>query len=177
VQPTRANRFEVLFREHYPAVRAYASRRATEELAQDVIAETFLIAWRRFDELPADPLPWLYGVARRVLANQRRSAGRGEALERKLAFSAPPDVPGDLAEQVGDAELMRLALARLSEHDREALMLVAWEGLEGARAARSAGCSRGAFAVRLHRARSRLAAELGDLERPTVRPNPMEASP
>jgi RNA polymerase sigma-70 factor (ECF subfamily) len=78
VQTTRTSRFEGLFREHYPAVRAYVSRRAPYELAQDVIAETFLIAWRRFDDLPSDPLPWLYGVARRLLANQRRSAGRGE---------------------------------------------------------------------------------------------------
>jgi DNA-directed RNA polymerase specialized sigma24 family protein len=76
---------------------------------------------------------------------------------------------------VGDADLMRLALARLSEHDRDALMLVALEGLDGARAARAAGCSRGAFAVRLHRARSRLAAELQAQEQPTAEPNPMEA--
>jgi RNA polymerase sigma factor (sigma-70 family) len=175
VQPTRANRFEVLFREHYPAVRAYASRRATEELAQDVIAETFLIAWRRFDELPGDPLPWLYGVARRVLANQRRSAGRGAALERKLVSAASPNGHDDLAERVGDAELMRFALGRLSEQDREALMLVAWEGLDGARAARAAGCSRGAFAVRLHRARSRLAAEVQAQEQPAVQRDAMEA--
>jgi RNA polymerase sigma-70 factor (ECF subfamily) len=175
VQTTRATRFEGLFREHYPAVRAYASRRAPNELAQDALAETFLIAWRRFDAVPADPLPWLYGVARRVLANQRRSAGRGAALEEKLAFAGWPDGHDDLAERVGDADLMRLALARLSEHDREALMLVAWEGLDGARAARAAGCSRGAFAVRLHRARSRLAAELKEQEQPVVQPDPMEA--
>jgi RNA polymerase sigma-70 factor (ECF subfamily) len=140
-----------------------------------VIAETFLIAWRRFDDLPSDPLPWLYGVARRVLANQRRSAGRGGALEKKLAFAGSPDGHDNVADRVGDADLMRLALARLSEHDREALMLVAWEGLDGGRAARAAGCSRGAFAVRLHRARSRLAAELRAQEQPAVQPDPMEA--
>jgi Sigma-70 region 2 len=106
VQTTRTNRFEGLFREHYPAVRAYASRRAPYELAQDVIAETFLIAWRRFDDLPSDPLPWLYGVARRVLANQRRSAGRGAALEKKLAFAgsdgtARPGRPGPWRRRAG----------------------------------------------------------------------------
>jgi RNA polymerase sigma factor (sigma-70 family) len=175
VQTTHASRFEALFREHYPAVRAYASRRAPTEMAQDAIAETFLIAWRRFDDVPSDPLPWLYGVARRVLANQRRSAGRGTALEEKLASAASPDGHDDLTEQVGDAELMRFALARLSEQDRETLMLVAWEGLDGARAARVAGCSRGTFAVRLHRARSRLANEIQTQEQPAVQPDPMEA--
>ncbi len=144
-------------------------------MAQDAIAETFLIAWRRFDELPSDPLPWLYGVARKVLANQRRAAGRGAALEAKLAFAGSPDGHEDVADRVGYADLMRLALGRLSEQDREALMLVAWEGLDAARAARASGCSRGAFAVRLHRARSRLTAELEAQELPAVEPNPMEA--
>jgi DNA-directed RNA polymerase specialized sigma24 family protein len=113
VEPARGERFEGLFRENYPLVRAYALRRAAPEAAQDVVADTFLVAWRRLEDVPDDALPWLYGIARRVLANQRRSADRSAALERRVA-----------------------------------------------------GCSRAAFAVRLHRARARLAAELAALEGP-----------
>src|SRR4029450_2647016 len=72
-----------MFRECYPVVRAYARRRAAPDAAQDVVADTFLVAWRRLEDVPEDALPWLYGVARRVLANQRRSAARGAARERR----------------------------------------------------------------------------------------------
>jgi RNA polymerase sigma-70 factor, ECF subfamily len=165
---TREERFEGLFRENYPFVRAYALRRTSGEAAQDVVAETFLVAWRRLDDVPADALPWLYGVARRVLANQRRTADRGEALEERLAGATPHGGDRDPGDSAGDAEILRLALGRLSEPSREALMLVAWHGLSGARAARVAGCSRSAFAVRLHRARARLASELAALQPTTV---------
>jgi RNA polymerase sigma-70 factor (ECF subfamily) len=166
VEPTRDERFECLFRENYAAVRGYALRRAPRDIAQDVVAETFLVAWRRLDDVPADALPWLYGVARRVLSNQRRSASRRAALEEQLAAATRPAAFVDPAESVDDAELVRAALARLSDREREALMLVAWHGLSGARAARVAGCSRTAFVVRLHRARARLRRELRSLEPP-----------
>ena len=174
---TRADRFEGLFREHYPLVRAYALRRAAPEPAQDVVADTFLVAWRRLEDVPADPLPWLYATARRVLANQRRTASRSVALAERIAAAGPSAPPADAAERVADAELLRLALARLSERSRDALMLVGWEGLSGARAARAAGCSTAAFAVRLHRARSRLEDELAALESgsgPRSEPNALE---
>lgn len=177
MRPTRDEMFEGLFRENYPAVRAYALRRASREAAQDAVAETFLVAWRRLDDVPADALPWLYGVARRVLANQRRTADRGAALERRLVTAAVPAGAPDPGETMGDNELMRLALRQLPERSREALILVAWHGITGARAARAAGCSRAAFAVRLHRARGRLAAELAALEPPDaleVEPQSME---
>jgi RNA polymerase sigma factor (sigma-70 family) len=164
VEPTREETFELLFREHYPLVRAYALRRAAPDAAQDAIAETFLVAWRRLEDVPEDALAWLYATARRVLANQRRSASRSAALEARIASAGPPAAMPDAAEHVADAELMRLALARLSDRSREALMLVAWEGLPGARAARAAGCSKAAFAVRLHRARAQLQSELAALE-------------
>jgi RNA polymerase sigma factor (sigma-70 family) len=157
----REQRFEELFREHYGAVRGYALRRIPGDLAQDVVSETFLVAWRRLDDVPADALPWLYGVARRVVANQRRSADRGTALERRVAANAAANARStDIGEGLGEGEIVRAALARLSDRDREALMLVAWHGLSGARAARAAGCTRAAFAVRLHRARARLRVEL-----------------
>jgi RNA polymerase sigma-70 factor, ECF subfamily len=170
VEPNRQERFERLFRESYPLVRAYALRRAAPDAAQDAVAETFLVAWRRLEDVPGDPLPWLYGTARRVLANQRRSAARGVALGERLSGAIPMSGAADLGDLVADAELMRLALGRLSDRSREALMLAAWEGLDGTRAARAAGCSRAAFAVRLHRARTQLAAELASLEEPLATP-------
>lgn len=161
-----------MFRANYPLVRAYALRRAAPDAAQEVVADTFLVAWRRLEEVPDDALPWLYGVARRVLANQRRAAGRSEALEQRIA-EAPARESHDPGERMADAELMRLAMGRLSDRSREALMLVAWEGLSGAGAARAAGCSSAAFAVRLHRARARLAAELAALTgAPVTDPEP-----
>jgi RNA polymerase sigma-70 factor, ECF subfamily len=174
MEPTNAQRFEELFRRYYPAVRGYALRRAAPDAAQDVVAETFLVAWRRLDDLPDDALPWLFGVARRVLANQRRSSGRGEAIQNRLAGTGA-DAP-DLEASVTESDVVRAALARLSERDREALMLVAWHGLSGKRAAHAAGCTRAAFDVRLHRARRRLAALLEDLDPPPVAANAVEAS-
>jgi RNA polymerase sigma factor (sigma-70 family) len=178
VPTMREQRFEDLFRENYGAVRGYALRRAAPEAAQDVVAETFLVAWRRLDDVPDDALPWLYGVARRVLANQRRSATRGAALERRLAGAeSAGGSTFDPSETAGETELVRQTLGRLSDSNREALLLVAWDGLSAARAAPAAGCSRATFAVRLHRARAQLAAELAALEPATVqgvKPQSME---
>jgi RNA polymerase sigma-70 factor, ECF subfamily len=178
VEPTRADRFEGLFREHYPLVRAYALRRAAPEAAQDAIADTFLVAWRRLEDVPEDALAWLYATARKVLANQRRSASRSAALEERIASAGPPPATPDAAEHLADAELMRIALARLSDRSREALMLVAWEALSTERAARAAGCSKATFAVRLHRARAQLESELAALESgsPQSDPNVLEVT-
>jgi len=158
-----------VFRDHYAAVRGYALRRTSPEAAQDAAAETFLVAWRRFEQVPDDARPWLLGVARRVLANERRSTKRGAALAQRVALTEVDT--RSLGEAADETDAVRQALGRLSERDREALTLVAWHGLSGARAARAAGCSRSAFAVRLHRARRRLAAELGRDPAPDT-PNP-----
>ncbi len=166
---TRRDRFEQVYRDHHPAVRAYLLRRAEPELAQDALSETFLAAWRRLDELPEDRLPWLLATARRTLANQRRSARRLGGLRERIA-TGEAHADADFAEQVADAEVVRRALEELSETDREALMLVAWEGLDPARAAQVAGCSRATFAVRLHRARKRLERALLALEFPSPAP-------
>jgi RNA polymerase sigma-70 factor (ECF subfamily) len=171
---TRTQRFEEMFTEHYAAVRGYALRRTSADAAQDAVAETFLVAWRRLDEVPPDALPWLFAVARRVLANQRRAAARSEALEERLGSTSATPSHEDGADE---AEAVRAALGRLSENDREALMLVAWHGLSTARAARAAGCTRTAFGVRLHRARRRLAAQLdGEPVALTAAAESMEAS-
>ena len=179
MEPSRGERFEGLFRESYPLVRAYALRRAAPDAAQDAVAETFLVAWRRLEDVPEDALPWLYGTARRVLANQRRSAARSVALEQRLAGATVAGGSPDPGDRMADAELMRLAVGRLGDRSREALTLVAWEGLDGARAARAAGCSTATFAVRLHRARAQLAAELASLDAPAApepEPRSLEAN-
>ena len=81
----RQARFEALYQEQVGAVAAYALRRASRETSEDVVAETFLVAWRRLEDVPFEkPLPWLYGVARRTLANQRRAAVRRDALGTRL---------------------------------------------------------------------------------------------
>jgi RNA polymerase sigma-70 factor (ECF subfamily) len=155
--PARRRRFERVFDAHFRAVLAYAVRRGERAEADDVVAETFLVAWRRLDELPEDPKPWLLGVARGVLANQRRAAGRRAALGRRLAHER--EAPVAALDQPPVLE----ALARLPERDREVLLLVAWDGLSTDVAAAALGCSRTAMKVRLHRARRRLRAELDAL--------------
>ncbi len=156
---SQRTRFERVFQAHHPAVRAYALRRTDANTAQDVVAETFLIAWRRSDVLPDDPLPWLFETARRVLANQRRGAAHQRSLADRLA-AEPVAAARDIGDALASASACRAALARLGERDRETLMLVAWEELEPGAAARASGCSRAAFAVRLHRARRRFRHEL-----------------
>jgi RNA polymerase sigma factor (sigma-70 family) len=155
----RQGAFEELFNAHYWAVRAYVLRRGPAAAAEDVVAETFLVAWRRLDTLGDDPLPWLFGVARRVLANQQRSDQRRSALAARLQTVFATQIP-EWEPPAGMSEELAVAMVRLSPSEREALLLVAWEGLEPARAARAAGCSPAAFRARLHRARRHVAAAL-----------------
>src|SRR3954453_6929386 len=164
-----ATSFHAAFRAHVRAVRAYTLRRPAPEDAADIVAETFAVAWRRWDDAPADPLPWLLGIARRVLANARRTSSRAGGLAVRLA-AEPREAAPEPGEAIAEAEAVRAALSRLSPRDRETLMLVAWEGLDPAAAARAAGCSRPTFAVRLHRARHRLAGELAALDAPHQSP-------
>jgi RNA polymerase sigma-70 factor, ECF subfamily len=131
----RRARFERLYENCSPDIAMYALRRTDRETAQDVVAETFTVAWRRLDKVPEKPLPWLYGVARRVLANQRRSARRLTSLRRKLEADA------DTAPELADPELAA-ALRGLPAIDREILALVAWEGLTAAEAERSCSTAR-----------------------------------
>jgi RNA polymerase sigma factor (sigma-70 family) len=164
-----ADRFTALYRAHYAAVLRYACRRADPELARDVAAETFLVAWRRIASVPADPaqaLPWLYGVARLVLANSDRSRRRCEHLTLRLVHAGQPGAgqAPDLADAVTERARLRQALERLPAADQEALRLVGWEELDLAGAAAAMGCTRSAMAVRLHRARRRLARALSAIE-------------
>jgi RNA polymerase sigma factor (sigma-70 family) len=165
-RPTPASAgFEQFFRVHYARVLAYILRRLPDRAAaEDLAAETFLIAWRRRDEIPADPVPWLFVVARNGLNNSRRSAQRRDELAQRLgAEAARSGVDGDLDAPAGieRRRLLLQAIARLKEADREVLMLSSWDGLDRSRAAAVLGCSENTFSVRLHRARRRLAAILG----------------
>ncbi len=152
--------FELVYRQNFRAVLRYALARVEPEAARDAAAETFLIAWRRFGEVPAEPAAWLFGVARKVIAGQLRSDARREALRDRLVLTWSHDAQADPAEQVALRDSALSALARLGEFDREVLKLVAWDGLPAGVAAETLGMSRLNFAVRLHRARRRLAAAL-----------------
>jgi RNA polymerase sigma-70 factor (ECF subfamily) len=151
--------FEEMFRTHVGAVHAYALRRSDATTADEVVADTFLVCWRRLDRVPEDALPWLYAVARRCLANRLRAGRREQAKTGPLAV-APADPTADTYAQRAHAREVLAALAQLPEKEREALQLCAWEDLSPSDAARAAGCSAAAFRVRLHRARRRLTALL-----------------
>ncbi len=152
----RRQRFEALFERYHPDVVAYVLRRAPQTAVDDVVSETFLVVWRALDRMPEEQLPWLYGVARRTLANHRRGRRRSAALNARLTHVAAEPPKPEMLDEVIDPAL-RDALLELSEREREALLLVAWEGLSPAQAANALGCSGAAFRVRLHRARGRLA--------------------
>jgi len=158
-----ARRFEVVFRAMYPRVLAYALRRAADRGgAEEAVSETFLVAWRRQDALPEEPLPWLLGIARKVLANQRRSVRRRapDGPHASLEQVEAPHLGLTPFERVAEREAFASAFARLSERDREALSLTAWDGLQVREAAEVVGCSAPVFSLRLHRARRRLLKEL-----------------
>ncbi|MET9268342.1 sigma-70 family RNA polymerase sigma factor [Kribbella sp. NPDC003557] len=147
--------FEELFARHHDDVLRYFVRRLDVRAdAADLVAETFLIAWRRMADVPGEPLPWLYGVARRVLANHRRGETRRHGLADRLRddLRTLPAEPETALELRHAADVFR----QLSRPDRELLSLVAWEGLDTAQLAAALGCSRSTAAVRLHRARRRL---------------------
>jgi RNA polymerase sigma-70 factor (ECF subfamily) len=150
--------FEELYTRYAGAVRGYAMRRCDPETADDVVADVFLVAWRRQEALPPQPLPWLLGTARRVLANHARGQSRrGRLLDRLAAESSTIATP---APADGPEPALQAALATLQERDRELLLLMAWEGLELQQAAEVLGVRPNTLAVRFHRARRRLSAAL-----------------
>jgi RNA polymerase sigma-70 factor, ECF subfamily len=161
--PDPRHRFEAIFTAHYGRVLAYAIRRSDDRAtAEEATAETFVIAWRRLDAVPADPLPWLLQTARRVLANQRRAAQRraphGAAVPLSSVSERDP-APG-IPERLAERDAFAQAFSALRPADREVLTLVAWDGLRPKEAAQVLGCSAAVFSLRLHRARRRLMKEL-----------------
>ncbi|MGH3008741.1 MAG: RNA polymerase sigma factor [Gaiellaceae bacterium] len=157
----REERFELLYRDLYEPISGYALRRARNpEDAAEVIAETFATLWRRLDSCPheAEVRPWLFGVARRVLANQRRGERRRSALADRLTVEIDRSGPS-VAAPSSDGRVAQ-AFAALSEPDREVLALLAWEGLTREELAVALGVTRPVARLRLHRARRRFEAAL-----------------
>jgi RNA polymerase sigma-70 factor (ECF subfamily) len=149
----RRRRFDALFEAHSPNIVAYCGWRAgSPSDAEEAVAEVFLTAWRRLDDVPPGDAAraWLYATARRVVANQRRSTRRRAALAERVALATPPQQA-----QPADAEesLVYEALRRLTPLDREVLLLSEWEGLSPAQIASVLGCPRVTARGRLYRAR------------------------
>jgi RNA polymerase sigma-70 factor (ECF subfamily) len=154
--------FRRLWADHHRHVLAYALRRTEQRTdAEEIVSGTFAVAWRRFgDKPPAEfELPWLYAIAARVLANQRRSLRRLAALRSRLR-----ELPAPARDERSDLPEVVAALKQLRRDDQEILRLAAWEGLTGAELAVALGCSENAAAIRLHRARKRLEEQLAKEE-------------
>ena len=178
-QAERRHRFEAAYAAHHGPVLGYVLRRtASPDDAADVLAETFLTAWRRLEDMPREPQArlWLYGVARRVLANHYRGERRRSALADRLradlvAAYQPPEYTGELAR-------LAAAFRALPGPERELLALSSWEGLDAGQIAVVLGCSRNAARIRLHRARKRLAAGLaGPARSPAPAPAAVDRRP
>jgi RNA polymerase sigma-70 factor (ECF subfamily) len=152
-------RFESLYQAHGGAVRTFVGRRMSSSVADDVVSDVFVIAWRRLEEAPVDERAWLFGIARGVMANRRRGDARRQALHDRLVATTVVEVEPGLERPTGGSALLR-ALGCLNERDQELLRLVAWDGLDRARAAQVLGISTSLVSLRLHRARRRLARAL-----------------
>jgi RNA polymerase sigma-70 factor (ECF subfamily) len=168
--------FRSFFDLTYGPATSYLRRRLRGDGSyEDVASDAYAVAWRRWDDRPADPgewLPWMYGICRNVLRNHDRSQARRLRLVQRIG--AQP-APGEAADRDIDVEL-HLALGRLAELDREVLRLTHWEHLSHPEIARVLDCSTNAVAVRSHRARRRLAALLAaPRDRSPARPD-MDAS-
>lgn len=169
----REARFRSLFDSSYPDLLRFVQRRVHASHAEDVVADAFLVVWRRFDGIPPDPdaqRAWLFGVARRTLLNNERGHKRQQALAVRIAETVLTDSIGP-AGSVGDessvvSRRVELAAAwpKLSATDQEALALVAWDGLSAPEAATVLAISAVAFRLRLSRARRALRRQLDDVE-------------
>lgn len=161
-QGSAADELSACFRRDAPRVAAYAARHTDRSRVDDVVAETFAVAWRRWDVVPDPPLPWLIATARNLLREDRRSLMRGRRLlDRVALLDSVAGHAQDAADSVAHREHALRALAALSEDQREALLLVAWDGLSITDAAAVLDLRPGAFRARLHRARAALAASEG----------------
>lgn len=158
--------FRGVYSETYRQLLAYARRRVDHATADEVVADTFLTAWRRRDDVPdGAERQWLFGVARNTIRNAARSSRRRRAAQDRLRLASPPEAVDPIASVTDDrSTLLRTALGSLPEADREVLMLVAWEELSHAEIGQVLGISANASAIRVHRARKRLTARLDRLE-------------
>ena len=168
---TDEENFERLFRAHYGDLLAYAVRRCpTRQDAEDVVAETFVVAWRRLHELPPGDRKrlWLFGTARLVRLNHSRGRRRRDGLVDRIRSLTPSPAHDDPADDMHHSEQLRDALGRLPERDREVLQLQAWEGLTADEIAQVLEISEAAVWKRLQRARDRLVELLDDDPRATI---------
>ncbi|RSM70093.1 hypothetical protein DMB66_09905 [Actinoplanes sp. ATCC 53533] len=151
----REQSFRSLHQRTYADLLRFVERRIPPSEAEDVVSTVFLTAWRRFDDLPEDARPWLFAVARRTMANQTRGWLRRQALDVRLVSLDGPAYSDDAVGTAARVDLER-AWRGLRPGDREALALVAFDGLTAEQAATVLGCRRSTFAMRLGRARERL---------------------
>lgn len=171
--PNREARFTSLFEATYADLLRFAQRRVPSAHAEDVVAEAFLVAWRRLDDLPRrwdDARPWLFGIARGVIQNVHRAAERQRALAVRLA-----DVPtGSTVELDADLVARQVDLSRawqrLRERHQEVLALAVLDGLSAPQAATVLGISPVAFRLRLSRARRALRLHLDHLPQSSLTP-------
>lgn len=155
--------FSRLWETYAHRVAAYAARHTDPDGVQDVVSETFLVAWRRLVDVPEDPLPWLLVVARNVAMNRRRSIHRSRVVEMEMVKVARLARSADAADvPVQARESVLRALARLTATEREALFLTAWDGLTPSQGAEILDCSVEAFTKRVSRARARLSAAVAE---------------
>jgi RNA polymerase sigma-70 factor (ECF subfamily) len=170
----RRARFEAIWVEHSPRVRAYCVRRVAAHEADDVCAEIFLVVWRRIDEVPPPPhtLLYVYGIAGKVVSNHTRSFRRRSRLDEKLRNLgvAPPADPAFLVVQGSDDAQVAAAVRKLSHRDREIVMLFAWEDVPREDIAEIMGMTKAAVDQRIHRAYKKLARVLEPLTTPIPSP-------
>src|SRR5690606_7483916 len=153
----REQRFRALHAATYPDVRRFVQRRVHPDHVDDALAETFLVVWRRFDDVPRghdDARAWVFGVARHVLLNAHRGEQRRHALGVRLADTVR-DVD-DTADEVVPRVDVAAAWRRLPASHQEVLALAVLDGLDAPRAAAVLGISPVAFRLRLSRARRAL---------------------
>jgi RNA polymerase sigma-70 factor, ECF subfamily len=162
---SREAEFRRIYETYYRQVAAYARRRLEEQDAQDVVADTFLVAWRRIEDVPAgqDALPWLYAVARRTVAQVYRSRHRRLRLTSRLKQFVREKDQG-VPDESDDNAVVHQALATLRPGDQEILRLADWEELEPRQLGPVLGCSANAASIRLHRAHRRFERALQEIE-------------
>jgi RNA polymerase sigma-70 factor (ECF subfamily) len=163
-ETSQGERFRSIFEHRYPSIHSYVLRRlgATSNDVADVTSQIFAVAWRRRAQIPEPPddLPWLYGVARKIVSRHWRSGQRRQHLTDRLESEAKTH-PEASTSPDPETVLVREAVSRLRTKDQELVRLILWEELSHAEAGKVLGCSANAVAVRLHKAREKLRSQLG----------------
>jgi RNA polymerase sigma-70 factor (ECF subfamily) len=157
----RRERFERLAAEVVEPVRRFLARRTDPDIVDDALADTLLVCWRRLDDVPGEPLPWVYGVARNCLANLERGARRQRRLAARITAADPPAEVTSVED--GD-DRVSAVLHAMRPEDAELLRLWAWEQLAPSEIAEVLGVTANAASIRLHRAREKFKEQLGKID-------------